>query len=631
MHKNSNYNKIEAMYSNNNDYDEKQIKYEERLSEISPRNNNYIKDLNDKNYTNKKYYNYKRSRSNSQIMNSNKYYEKNNLKNRISREREYSDSYKNKTSKNYEENKHKNNVSKYDNREDRYTYNSGYDRRQPYPNSYGNDDYERYYDKRNDLRKYSNNSYDKESYDRHNKYKQINNKRDYRRDSRDYNRHIKDYERNKHYKIKSYREYSKDRRYYDDKNLSCDRYYKDKYKKEEDINEYLIDENLCILVYQINYNAKEKDVFNFFTKSDLKGNIIDIRFIRDKVSKKFKGTAIIEFENKLAVENAIKLDNEVLLEQNLVIRPGKFNVSKLFKASKLKPKDNKNDLYLNHNSNYIQSNDFYDSENYKLMNVNPYEESVLDKIAAQYDVDVKQTKIYVAGYNPSKINKNELTLIFKSYGSIDSINQTNDDFVSIITYSNKVSAQVTIDKMNNFNYKGSVFKIANEENSNSIIEYANKVKQDAEIEELKAIKSNNENKDDNNTIKSLNVNNNSNNNLSLKQKDNYTNNINIADPLGLNQIGSPCVTISNVFVKSQENNSEFFNKLKEDIMEVLNKYGEVVDIWINKSSEKGDVWAKFKTYDQANTFKNEVDGTCFKDRKLKCLIVTQELYDMYTF
>jgi RNA-binding protein 39 len=65
-------------------------------------------------------------------------------------------------------------------------------------------------------------------------------------------------------------------------------------------------EDHTILVYCLPLKAKEKDIWNFFSKAAC-GKIRDIRIIRDARSGKSKGVAYVEFYTSEAVQKALTL------------------------------------------------------------------------------------------------------------------------------------------------------------------------------------------------------------------------------------------------------------------------------------------------------------------------------------
>ena len=54
-------------------------------------------------------------------------------------------------------------------------------------------------------------------------------------------------------------------------------------------------DDCTVLVYRLNLNSTEKDVFNFFARAGI-GRVIDIKIIRDARSGKSKGVTYVEFE-----------------------------------------------------------------------------------------------------------------------------------------------------------------------------------------------------------------------------------------------------------------------------------------------------------------------------------------------
>jgi len=68
-------------------------------------------------------------------------------------------------------------------------------------------------------------------------------------------------------------------------------------------------DDCTVLVYRLNFNASEKDVFNFFARAGI-GRVIDIKIIRDARSGKSKGVSYVEFESQESVLLAVALSGQ---------------------------------------------------------------------------------------------------------------------------------------------------------------------------------------------------------------------------------------------------------------------------------------------------------------------------------
>ncbi len=84
----------------------------------------------------------------------------------------------------------------------------------------------------------------------------------------------------------------------------------------------------------MNFNATEKDVFNFFARAGI-GRVIDIKIIRDPRTGKSKGVAYSEFESQESVLLAVALSGQPIR--------GKINLGKaIIKYLKRSAKEPKN-------------------------------------------------------------------------------------------------------------------------------------------------------------------------------------------------------------------------------------------------------------------------------------------------
>ena len=68
-------------------------------------------------------------------------------------------------------------------------------------------------------------------------------------------------------------------------------------------------DDCTVLVYRLNFNATEKEVFNFFARAGI-GRVIDIKIIRDARSGKSKGVSYVEFESQESVLLAVALSGQ---------------------------------------------------------------------------------------------------------------------------------------------------------------------------------------------------------------------------------------------------------------------------------------------------------------------------------
>lgn len=78
----------------------------------------------------------------------------------------------------------------------------------------------------------------------------------------------------------------------------------------------------------MNFNATEKDVFNFFVRAGI-GRLIDIKIIRDPRTGKSKGVAYVEFESQESVLLAVALSGQPIR--------GKINLGKTIKYNLKRP------------------------------------------------------------------------------------------------------------------------------------------------------------------------------------------------------------------------------------------------------------------------------------------------------
>ena len=72
-----------------------------------------------------------------------------------------------------------------------------------------------------------------------------------------------------------------------------------------------------VQVYNLNLRADERDIFEFFRPA---GDIVDIRIIKDRISRKSKGFAYVEFKERESVMAALGLSQQPLMGQPVMVK-----------------------------------------------------------------------------------------------------------------------------------------------------------------------------------------------------------------------------------------------------------------------------------------------------------------------
>jgi RNA-binding protein 39 len=77
-------------------------------------------------------------------------------------------------------------------------------------------------------------------------------------------------------------------------------------------------DDCTLLVYRLHLNAKERDLFNFFTVANI-GKVVDIKVIRDPRTGRSKGAAYVEFESQESVLLAVAMSGQQVLGKCLIL------------------------------------------------------------------------------------------------------------------------------------------------------------------------------------------------------------------------------------------------------------------------------------------------------------------------
>uniref|UniRef100_A0A0E0M817 RRM domain-containing protein n=1 Tax=Oryza punctata TaxID=4537 RepID=A0A0E0M817_ORYPU len=73
-----------------------------------------------------------------------------------------------------------------------------------------------------------------------------------------------------------------------------------------------------VFAFQLSLKADERDVYEFFSRA---GKVRDVRLIMDRNSRRSKGVGYIEFYDAMSVPMAIALTGQVLLGQQVMVKP----------------------------------------------------------------------------------------------------------------------------------------------------------------------------------------------------------------------------------------------------------------------------------------------------------------------
>lgn len=203
----------------------------------------------------------------------------------------------------------------------------------------------------------------------------------------------------------------------------------------EDIRNLLkraLREDRSVALYRLNYKADEKDIFNFFAEANVYG-IIDIKFVRDKHTRRSKGVAYVEFEKIECTSFALCLNGTSFMGHNLIIKPVNTAKKTLFRA--YEKYDNKRD----------------------------------NKEKIGIKIDKKQSnKIYVGGLEDSLqfLGEDELRILFQPYGEIYSVEMPKDQKsgksvgYAFIEFCNPENVKEAISRMHGLQIKGKILRVA---------------------------------------------------------------------------------------------------------------------------------------------------------------------------
>ncbi|KAK6589456.1 splicing factor [Cryptosporidium xiaoi] len=97
--------------------------------------------------------------------------------------------------------------------------------------------------------------------------------------------------------------------------------------------EYSNRDDLTVLVLNLHLNAREYDVYDFFTS--YAGSVRDIRIIRDNRSGRSKGVCYVEFYNIESVLKALKLSGQKIMNSPITIQASQAEKNRAAKLAKI--------------------------------------------------------------------------------------------------------------------------------------------------------------------------------------------------------------------------------------------------------------------------------------------------------
>lgn len=104
------------------------------------------------------------------------------------------------------------------------------------------------------------------------------------------------------------------------------------YKVKKDL-EYSTRDDLTVLVMNLDLDAQEFDVYEFFTT--YAGNVRDIRIIRDNRTGRSKGVCYVEFYSVESVLKALKLNGQKIMNASITVQASQAEKNRVARLAKL--------------------------------------------------------------------------------------------------------------------------------------------------------------------------------------------------------------------------------------------------------------------------------------------------------
>lgn len=349
-----------------------------------------------------------------------------------------------------------------------------------------------------------------------------------------------------------------------------------------------------VQVFNLNLNADERDLFEFFSKA---GSLVDIKIIKDRRSGRSKGFAYVEFGNKDGVLGAMALSGQELKGQQVMVKPSEAEKNVAWHAAQAAKK------------------------------------------AQQDGVSVQEGggKVKISNIHPS-LTTEFLKPIFEPFGSVFSVNLDPDGTAIVQFVHAGDAAQAVVELKDKVDIQGMVMclellesapghvdadaRVVEERidvdaddgggmrlSAQSRVELMNKLAANAGIEVPKMPQTwlpqnkNDAGKDDD---------------MSLIQG--------VLGPAS--PIPTTCILIKNAFDPSQETEPSWDEDIRGDIREECSKFGDVLFVHVDKDS-RGFVYLKFNDVQGAVATQKALHGRWYNQKQLHVEFQFVPLFDKH--
>lgn len=326
-----------------------------------------------------------------------------------------------------------------------------------------------------------------------------------------------------------------------------------------------------VFIMQLARHVTIRDIMEFFSKV---GQVVDVRLISDRNSRRSKGIGYVEFTDRSAVPLSISLSGQKLLGVPIMVQP---TMAEKNRAAA-------NALSLSRPSG--------------------------------------PTRLYVGSLHYN-ITEAMLKAIFEPFGSVDNVQLIYDTEsgrskgYGFVTFREAESAKRALDQLNGFELAGRPMKVGHvTERSDGSMSFL-----DDEETEKGGIEMNAASRAA----------------LMQKLAATHAVGMQVPSAplvpavlqtplLPQAQQQSSCVVVSNMFDPSKENEPGWDDDIKNDVLEEVSKFGAVVHIHVDSTDPEGRVYTKCSLPDAAATLVQTLNGRWFAGRHIKAAIMPQEAY-----
>ncbi|EEA06180.1 splicing factor, CC1-like family domain-containing protein [Cryptosporidium muris RN66] len=354
-------------------------------------------------------------------------------------------------------------------------------------------------------------------------------------------------------------------------------------------------DDLTVLVLNLNLNAAEYDVYEFFAAHA--GNVRDIRIIRDQRSGRSKGVCYVEFYTAESVIKALKLSGQSIMNSPVTIQASQAEKNRAAKLAKLQ----------------------------------------------ELEAEIVPLKLYVGGLvdHLSKLTEDEINKLFRTFGPIKSVEIPRDPHTdkhqgfAYVTFQKTIDGHEAMRALNNYEIAGQRITVAlsvdtptnnsiGSTSSINVMSYAPSISIDlyGDTEKLEDVDGGLLSGASSRSILMK----------KLQEREFGRTETQLIPQDEILKTSSRCLVLGNMFTREEILDSKgdidiiTLEEIEKDVESECKKYGEVLECRIDHKKCDGKVWIKYKEAIYAKKASQAFKGRFFGGRPVQIDLVSEDTF-----